>query len=374
MTNKSLRQLFQESRNLNLSEKEKLKIFENLKKYAAGADVRNGNLARHHLWSKLNPFKIKNMPILLAILIALGGGTSFAAQSSLPGDVLYPVKVDVNEQVSGWFALTPQAKAANDAAIANTRLTEAEELAAQGRLNSNVKAQLEANFQAHADKAQAEIKNLENSDAAAAANVSNDFATSLKAHEQILTSIGISKDASTQPEVNALLVKVKLEDKDTEDSQASASAKVNLSPDVQAAAQGRMNAAQNKINEVQKFLTRFSLDATASAQAQARLTLAQNLFAQGQAQLKAGNYAQAFNLFGQSISTAQEAQMLLNAKVHFEGEDNGQGTSSPSMSPLPASSVSPSPRETENNQGDNGGDNSGDHGSSEGHVRINLGF
>ena len=41
---------------------------------------------------------IKDMTIALIIALVLGGGTSFAAEGSLPGDLLYPVKIGVNEE------------------------------------------------------------------------------------------------------------------------------------------------------------------------------------------------------------------------------------------------------------------------------------
>ena len=83
-------------------------------------------------------------------------GTSFAAQGALPGDFLYPVKTDVNENVRGAFALSADAEANLQADLLEERLEEAQALHASGklrgdtavdvskRLNSQVKVATEA--------------------------------------------------------------------------------------------------------------------------------------------------------------------------------------------------------------------------------------
>src|SRR3989338_6897994 len=50
----------------------------------------------------------KPMPIVLIIALVFGGSASFAAEQALPGDTLYPVKVNVNEEVRGLLAFTPE--------------------------------------------------------------------------------------------------------------------------------------------------------------------------------------------------------------------------------------------------------------------------
>src|SRR3989344_5060788 len=153
---KSLRQLILEARNLKLSNHEKSLI------------VRDVLFGRQHwgrsIWVVLtNQFnlKFKPMPILIAILIALGGGVSFAAEKALPGDALYPVKVNVTEQVRGFATLDARAKVEWEATLAERRLKEAEDLAAEGKLDSETRARLEANFKAHADRVQLRIENFE---------------------------------------------------------------------------------------------------------------------------------------------------------------------------------------------------------------------
>src|SRR5688500_13589881 len=92
------------------------------------------------------------MAIALVIALLLTGGASVAADQALPGDTLYPFKVHVNEQVSGWVAVSDEARAELDAWRAGRRLAEAEELVVKNRIDAETRADLEARFDAHAEK------------------------------------------------------------------------------------------------------------------------------------------------------------------------------------------------------------------------------
>jgi hypothetical protein len=94
-------------------------------------------------------FRVMFASTLIAILIFVGAGVSFAAQSSLPGDVLYPVKVSVNEPVRSLFAVSAQAKADLDLQFAQARLEEADKLAVSGRLSDSVRQNLETKLESH---------------------------------------------------------------------------------------------------------------------------------------------------------------------------------------------------------------------------------
>ncbi len=60
--------------------------------------------------------------------MASGGVLTYAAEGALPGDVLYPVKLSVNESVIELLQRTPQKKAQWAARRQERRLTEARRL------------------------------------------------------------------------------------------------------------------------------------------------------------------------------------------------------------------------------------------------------
>jgi len=76
--------------------------------------------------------------IIVAVVLAvsgLGGGTAYASQDSLPGDVLYPVKLGT-EQVRLVLATNDAAQAELHLTFANSRVEEMTGLAERGRTES----------------------------------------------------------------------------------------------------------------------------------------------------------------------------------------------------------------------------------------------
>jgi len=321
---KPLKQLLQEAKSFNLSGDEKSLIRSKLQTH-----VRNSFIARQYMYrSKLKIIKlvfIKPMPIFIVILLALGG-TSFAAEKALPGDVFYPVKLNVNEHVQGWLSLSDEARANWETVLASRRLSEAEKLAVNSKLDAKTEAKIESNFEKHANKAQERIAKLADVDVKAAADIAANFQTFLEAHNRILMDISTSKDGDIKSQLKAIILKVKAETEDISDDRVKNEDEVKTGTDVQTAAEGRLNAAENKLAEVLKFIENKKADISADTmvQIQAQLKVATDLIAQGKVQLNAKAYSQAFTFFGQAKAKTQEIKVLIEAKTDFEDEDENE--------------------------------------------------
>ena len=137
------------------------------------------------------------VPVVLLLIVSLSTGTAFAAQSALPGDALYAVKIHVNEPVAVALATTPQAKAEVQASIATTRLEEAETLASQGTLDATTSAELADNFAEHATAAQAGVAAVAAQDPGSAAQLSDTFNSTLAAHGAILAQFATDEGSSS---------------------------------------------------------------------------------------------------------------------------------------------------------------------------------
>ncbi|MDO8601974.1 MAG: DUF5667 domain-containing protein [bacterium] len=129
---------------------------------SANTDVRVAAIDRHRMYrSPLQTLLIKPMPIILAIALLFSGGVSAAAQNTQPGDLLYPVKVGVNEEVRAALSLSTKAKAKWEAHRAEERLEEAAELEAEGRMDAETRAELEERFDMHIQRLREFIDRLE---------------------------------------------------------------------------------------------------------------------------------------------------------------------------------------------------------------------
>jgi hypothetical protein len=152
------------------------------------------------------------VPIALVLVIGLSGGTAFAAQSALPGNPLYAIKININEKVQTALATTPQAKAEVNAQIATTRLEEAETLASTGKLDATTTAELASNFAQHAEAAQANTIAVASNDPGVAAQLGADFASRIVAHGAILAQLGAdSSSTETMQNSNALAMQAEQE-------------------------------------------------------------------------------------------------------------------------------------------------------------------
>ena len=99
-------------KNLKLSSVSRERIKKNLESYAAFHSVRVAPEGRSieqvpQRTTLLTLFNLSKKPmtaLLIAVLVVIGGGTSYAAQTAVPGDFLYPVKTEVNENIESAFA------------------------------------------------------------------------------------------------------------------------------------------------------------------------------------------------------------------------------------------------------------------------------
>ena len=78
----------------------------------------------------MESFRSKRVTAGIVILgLLLGGSVSFAAENALPGDALFPIKVNVNEKIRGAVAVTSKAKSEWDVRLVERRIEEVEKIA-----------------------------------------------------------------------------------------------------------------------------------------------------------------------------------------------------------------------------------------------------
>jgi hypothetical protein len=297
--------------NINLSGERKGRILSDLlRKIDAGELLREREADRRIGKGSVSIINIfKRMPVFAAILVAalLGGGTSFAAQGSLPGDILYPVKVGFNEKIAEAVQFTPQGRVAIESQIASTRLDEAAKLASQNKLADNWKNVLEANFKLHADAAQRSIAEINaDGNSASAASLASDFEASLKARHDVINQFRGSSTVAIGGEINDTM---KLR-RDAEDNVASNS--LRGGEGVKNSAEGKIGAAENVIASAQRYFDGLNIGTSTIADARAKLASAKDIYVQAQAKFVVGDYASALGLAQNAIRTAQEAKISVN--------------------------------------------------------------
>jgi len=124
------------------------------------------------------------------VLVVFTTSTSFAAQGSLPGDILYSVKVGVTEKVVGALQISTESKAEYETELAIRRIEEAAELSTRGDVSEEAEVQLEDRFVEHAEQAQEHMASVEaNGNIKAATNLAVRLEQALEARERLLAKI-----------------------------------------------------------------------------------------------------------------------------------------------------------------------------------------
>lgn len=130
------RQLKKQSCKVSLCCQRKMEIKQKLLRSMADFPAREHDQEKkeYGFFAKLKTAALSPMPAALLITAMLSGGTAVAADNTVPGDMLYPVKVHVNEGVARVFHMTPGARADFEAQQMARRIQEYQRLEAQGRL------------------------------------------------------------------------------------------------------------------------------------------------------------------------------------------------------------------------------------------------
>lgn len=140
-----------------------------------------------------------------AVMLLLIGGTAYAAKGTVPGDLLYGVKTNINEPIQGALSLSVESKIKFHSEVAQTRLEEAEVLASQNRLDASTTQKLESDIDAHLSQRDELAQTLDEKAPGASAGFVSEFNSSIAAHGEVLAVLGSeSKNTSTRDNSDAL--------------------------------------------------------------------------------------------------------------------------------------------------------------------------
>lgn len=286
-----------------MDDKELQKLFAPAKKIVLSAEEKSQRRAVLYSFMQLRPAQvvlarsqgffnrlIRPVPALASILILslAGGGVAAASEQSLPGDALYPIKIHINEEVRAALAVSTEAKASWEVRRSERRLEEAEKLAVAGKLGPAVRADLERQFEVHAERA--EQKKL--------VKINQRLENTIQKHRQILARLA-EEDEKELIEVQPVAVAAMKSDE--------VSAQQSRRQETAA------SVAEKKAERVAANLTQALaalIPSAAADEARARLALASKIIAEGKARMSAEAYGEAFVLFQKANRIIKEVRQL----------------------------------------------------------------
>lgn len=324
------------------------------------SSVRISNSFRHKYQRSFLSFNLlthKNMfvGILIAALLLTGGGTSLAAEAAIPGDVLYPIKLEVNEKVRTVLSFDEEKKADWSAKRAERRLEEANKLSEKGELDSEKSEFLAKKLKEHIDKTSHLVEKLEdkgniqaaarinarlkimlfaNSDDIDEENHDNNTATST---EDVIDDEDDDHDEDNEDEddedddkffnwgklkkeirlqlVSSTVWEIKIKDKIS-----SSTVRDEFKSH---AAEGVKKATEHKLEEVQKYYEKKKdrITEEADARFQEKFSEAEQAKAEADQKMEEEEYAEAFTLYHKTSRLAEQAKRIVQKGKKKEDHD-----------------------------------------------------
>lgn len=324
----NLKKQLHKLKNISLSKSERAKQWEEIRGYAEFNPLSDERVEALNRLPSTKPkgfalfTNVKTMPVIASFLVLfLGGGSAFAAEGAVPGDILYPIKTQVNENVRGAFALDDEAQASFEAWRAERRLDEARALSARAEFSEEKKAHLEERFDRHAERVETRIANIAETNPALAADLSTRFEASLLAHEAILADLNGTTTAEVRDAIRVKIDSVaSLREKAVTDVTVDAPAAVSI--DRASAAKRMYGSAQKALEETKELYARVQSELTESeiARIDGHFENTLSVFTRAETAYQNEEYGTAFIGFQKVVGAMNNLAVFL--KGQYKNEDS----------------------------------------------------
>ena len=154
-----------------------------------------------YTWAILQGKKRFVAPIMLLLIV--GGSTSYAAEGTVPGDLLYPVKINVNESVFSALSFSAVSKAKWAVEKVGRRLAEAK----SASVNAAVKRELDSEAISDSQDADAQIAALNAQDPTDAQALTAELGVLLQGVSTSTSTVVATSTSSTSVSTPVLHIK-----------------------------------------------------------------------------------------------------------------------------------------------------------------------
>ncbi len=302
----------------------------NISESANSVDI---NKNKKTFWSgfiKSANYQFRTAPVFVGILLLLvfGGGVSFAANESLPGDLLYSIKVGVNEKVLGAVIFSEKAKIELEASLATRRLEEAEALTLSGKINEDLQVKIGNDFEKHSKKVSDGISRLEsNTNSMDASDINSKFESSLQAHEQIIRKLGDNSSDEVQLRIRPVEAKVRERLKNTSSKRSELDLSIakkesdnKKEEKIKSLALNKIKEAKEVVNSLQKFIEqrKNKISAEIASSSEAQIKEARSLIDQANSKIESSLFGESFSLAQKAIRIANKSRVINNASTELK--------------------------------------------------------
>ncbi|MFA6269899.1 MAG: DUF5667 domain-containing protein [Candidatus Paceibacterota bacterium] len=203
--------LFKKIKKETLSSDEKSQILSVLESFVDQNPIQSVRSPFYSSWFIFQQ-KMVVVPIAIILVFVLTSGTVFAAKNSLPGNILYPVKI-LNEKVESFVTFDTETKAQVDASHAISRLNEVEQIVNSNQeLDTETRQKIESHFTTQSENTIKHIDELKSKGLEKeASKIETDFHKSLGEYEKTITDLSnsTSTENKTKKELDSVVSNIR---------------------------------------------------------------------------------------------------------------------------------------------------------------------
>jgi len=288
--------------------------------------------------------------LIAAVVASSTFGVSFAAEDSLPGDLLYNIKVNINEEIKTAFLSSEESRITWERERAERRLVEASQLEAEGRLDDEKQQKVSELFAEHTSAMVEQVRAVEESDPVFAAEMSSMLEDSLDAHEAVLARLIVEQENGSDEGARELVAQVRTvamevekirneaEEKiaideteltnveDVEEGQSEVAEVPTGEPNTESvnlrvrAAYRAQERASNLLAEVKELEATLEPESELAQQAQGQIAFGEELIRSAEVSLTENNLGDAYGKFRKASASLQKVLQLLEVATLFSIE------------------------------------------------------
>lgn len=214
---KNMEKIFLKIKKETLSQDEKTEILSVLRSFVDKNPVQRITSPFPRFWFTFKK-KAVLVPAILVLVFAVGIGTVFASKNSLPGSVLYPVKM-FKEKVESATATNTKVKAEVETVHAISRLQEVEQIVVSNKqFGKGEGKEISNNFDTQVQGARENINRLEeDGKKEEAEELRSNFKSSLTEYEKKITELSKKSSEDTKEELSHVISNINSQLKDISD-------------------------------------------------------------------------------------------------------------------------------------------------------------
>lgn len=287
-------------------------LLQYLQDHPAPSNVRLHSQSKASFWSRWKLLSLATSS--LVIILVAGIGVSYAAEGSLPGDILYPIKKQFTEPIRANLASTPEAKSRWTAEIVKRRLDEAVSLEAKRRLNPEIEASISHEVAEKTEQLHQQLDDLQHSGQIdTASDISSNAQAVLDSRKKLFHDL--------KPTLTSSL-STTLSDK----ASSSALARVNLESHIATSTAEKLDnkkfdrkqiESRESLKQAKALLRRSKIDANQKTDIDKLLSRSEELQRQAEEALQANKLTQAYlqlqtaeRLSDQAMITTKDSDLL----------------------------------------------------------------